>query len=207
MKKTLLALSATLIFCQIAQAAPCSINIPQDDLAQACKQTKQYHIQNGCEEKTTCHDKNELKSKKHYSQNECFFDNQFLEMKKVLCLNPQQEACIDNIYARYKNQMQIFYNQARSKQKCLCEAINNCADKSVIRQYKRDLKDLRKETKEQYKCFTKEIKQQLCKDQVKSLNKFNRQEKSKMKKLGKYCIKPVFPCSAPCEVKKSCGCD
>lgn len=198
MKKTLfLALSATII-CNCAYSAPCSINVPINKCDNGCKQ---YNIEQQCKKDVV----EPCKEREFKDQNKCFFDKKFKEMKKILCLNPQQETNIDCIYDRYKNQMEILHNKMKHERECLCKMINTCADNATIRAHKRELKDIERDVKAQYKSFCKEIKEQLCKDQVKTLNRYHRQEKSKMRKLGKYCLVPKFPCDCGCNIPK-CNC-
>lgn len=206
MKKTLLALAATVLICNCTLAAPCSINVPCET-KNSCKQDcKQYHVPKGCsEEKCEAPCKQSMSENTAKSDNECFFDNQFAQMKKSLCLSPQQESAVDCIYDKYKNQMQILHDQAKCRQEKLCQMINDCASNSEIREQKDELKDIREEAKDQYKCFSKEIKAQLCKDQIRCFNKFNRMEKKKMKQLVKYCMQPHFPCDCECKMYSACG--
>lgn len=209
MKKTLLLLAVTVFVCHSALAAPCSVPCDTNMAKAPCeKGCKQYNPPKGCEEKKCekpCEEKACEDSIKE--DNKCFFDNEFAKMKKVLCLSPQQDSAIDCIYDKYKNQMQILHDQAKCRQDKLCQMINQCVSNSEIREQKEELKEIRKDAKEQYKCFSKEIKAQLCKDQIKCFNRFNRAEKRKMKKLAKYCMVPHFPCDCECAVQKACGCN
>lgn len=209
MKKTLLLLAATVFVCHSALAAPCSVPCDTNKVKAPCeKGCKQYNPPKGCEEKKCekpCKEKACEDSIKE--DNKCFFDNEFAKMKKVLCLSPQQDSAVDCIYDKYKNQMQILHDQAKTRQDKLCQMINQCASNSEIREQKEELQEIRKDAKEQYKCFSKEIKAQLCKDQIKCFNRFNRAEKRKMKKLAKYCMVPHFPCDCECTIQKACGCN
>ena len=202
MKKTLLMLAITVFFANCTFAAPCDITKPYNT-KQDCQNCKQYNTPDGCEKK----DCNSCKKTTNTvaQDNECFFDNQFSQMKKILCLSPQQESAINCIYDKYKNQMQILHDQAQCRQEKLCKMINDCASNSDIRAQRDELKEIRDEAKEQYKCFSKEIKAQLCSDQVKCFKKFNRMEKKKMKKLIKYCMQPHFPCDCGCKMYSACG--
>lgn len=207
MKKTLLMLAATILICNCTFAAPCDITKPYKDKPDCQNNCKQYNVPKGCEDdkcETPC-DKSSCNDAKN--DNECFFDNQFAQMKKILCLSPQQNSAVDCIYDKYKNQMQILHDQAQCRQEKLCQMINDCASKSDIRAQKDELKDIRSEAKDQYKCFSKEIKAQLCKDQIKCFNKFHRAEKRKMKQLIKYCMQPHFPCDCGCKMYSACGCN
>lgn len=205
MKKTLLLLTATVFLCHSALAAPCSVPCDTNMAKAPCeKGCKQYNPPKGCDEKP-CEEK--MSENTVQEDNRCFFDNEFKKMKKVLCLSPQQDSAIDCIYDKYKNQMQILHDQAKCRQDKLCQMINQCASNSEIREQRDELKEIRKDAKEQYKCFSKEIKAQLCKDQIKCFNRFNRVEKKKMKKLAKYCMVPHFPCDCECTIQKACGCN
>ncbi len=209
MKKTLLLLAATVFVCHSALAAPCSVPCNTNKVKAPCeKGCKQYNPPKGCDEKK-CEKPCEKKACEDSikEDNKCFFDNEFAKMKKVLCLSPQQDSAVDCIYDKYKNQMQILHDQAKTRQDKLCQMINQCASNSEIREQKEELQEIRKDAKEQYKCFSKEIKAQLCKDQIKCFNRFNRAEKRKMKKLVKYCMVPHFPCDCECAVQKACGCN
>ena len=206
MKKTLLALALTVFISNCAFSAPCSINVPCDTKSSCKQECKQYHVPKGCDnENCDTTSKKSMTENTAKSNNECFFDNQFAQMKKVLCLSPQQDSAIDCIYDKYKNQMQILHDQAQCRQEKLCQLINNCASKSEINAQKDELKDIRDEAKAQYKCFSKEIKAQLCKDQIKCFNKYNRMEKKKMKQLVRYCMQPHFPCDCGCKMYSACG--
>ncbi len=207
MKKTLLMLAATVFICNCTFAAPCSVNVSCQTKSSCKQECKQYQVPKGCD-KEKCENQTEKAAQTNSIQedNKCFFDNEYKEMKKVLCLSPQQESAVECIYDKFKDQMQTLHMQASEKQKCLCSAINN-GDKCEMKTYKKELKEIRKEAKEQYKCFTDEVKAQLCKDQVKCLNRFNRAEKRKMKQLAKYCMTPHFPCDCGCKVYSACGCN
>lgn len=191
-----------------ATCGPCSVDKVKTPVP--CEQKCKKHEVPNCQQcaapkcETPCETKAETQAEK---DNKCFFDNQFKDMKKALCLSPQQEDSINGIYDRYKNQMQILHDQAKCRQEKLCKMINECADNASIKAQKEELKDIRDEAREQYKCFIKEVKEQLCKDQIKSFNKFNRQERSKMRKLAKYCMSPKFPCDCGCKVQSPCGCN
>ena len=208
MKKTLLMLAATVFLCHSAIATPCNVPCDTNKVTPCEKGCKQYNVPKGCEE-NKCETPCEKKTCKNTIEedNKCFFDNQFKQMKKVLCLSPQQESAVDCIYDKYKNQMQILHNQAECRQEKLCKMINDCASNSEIREQKNELKEIRNDAKEQYRCFSKEIKAQLCKDQIRCFNRFNRAEKRKMKKLAKYCLVPHFPCDCGCKIQKACGCN
>lgn len=207
MKKTLTILAVAIFLCHGAIAAPCSIECT----APCDKNCKQYNPPK-CEESKPytkpCNKPCEKSIGKNTicEDNKCFFDNQFKKMKKMLCLTPQQESAIDCIYDKYKNQMQIFHDQAQSRANKLCHMLNEeCLDNQAIKMHKNELKEIRKDAKEQYKCFAKEIKTQLCKDQKRTLNKYYKTEKKKMKKLAKYCFTPHFPCDCGCEIKRPCN--
>ena len=205
MKKTL-ALLAVAIFISQSAFAACPVNSPCETKKPCQEKCTQHNVAKGCENpkmEKTCKtpEKNTM-----YEDNKCFFDNEYKAMKKVLCLSPQQESAIDCIYDKFKNQMQIIHMQANEKQNYLCKAINN-GDKCNMKTYKKELKQIRKEAIEQYKCFTQEVKAQLCKDQIKCLNRFNRAEKRKMKQLAKYCTKPHFPCDCGSKMHSACGCN
>lgn len=208
MKKSLMLIAAVLMLSQASFAAcgPCNVN----PAGQPCQKCKQHDITK-CEcEKPKCETPCEKKAYEDSikKDNKCFFDNQFNEMKKVLCLSPQQESAIDCIYDKYKNQMQIFHDQAECRARKLCQMLNeDCIDNDAVKEQKDELKEIRDEAKEQYKCFEKEIKAELCKDQVKCLNKYNKAEKKKMKKFAKYCLVPHFPCDCGCKMHRACGCD
>lgn len=201
-------MAAIAMLAQTSIAAPCDVN-KVNNCNTPCQKCKQHDVPKcecdkpKCEtpcEKKACEDQIE-------KDNKCFFDNQFAQMKKVLCLSPQQDQAVNCIYDRYKNQMQILHDQAAARQAKLCKLINECADDSCIKEQKEELKEIRNEAKEQYKCFVNEVKEQLCKDQEKCFNKFNRQEKKKMKKLAKYCMTPKFPCNCGCNTGCGCGCN
>lgn len=205
MKKTLLMLAATIFICNCTLAAPCDITKPYKNKPDCPNNCKQYSAPTGCEDDMYEARSDKTSYNRAKSNTECFFDNQFAQMKKLLCLSQQQNTAIDCIYDKYKNQMQILHDQAQCRQEKLCHMINNCASNSEIRAQKNELNDIKDEAKEQYKCFSKEIKAQLCRDQIKCFNKFNRMEKKKMKKLAKYCMQPHFPCDCGCKMYSACG--
>ncbi len=138
--------------------------------------------------------------------NECYFDNLFKDMKEAMCLTSQQESSIDSIYDNYKPEMQDVHEKIRDKRSELCTMISSNPENCIIDKQKDELKELKREAKDQYRALCDDIEEQLCKDQIKKLHKFNSKEFSKMRKLAKYCMVPHFPCDTGCKMQSSCAC-
>ena len=118
-------------------------------------------------------------------------------MKTTLCLSQKQETCIDNIYKNFKHDMENQHSKYTKTKNNLLEMIE--CDNECYKDQKRILKNIAKESKEKCKDFKDEIKQQLCKDQIKKFNKFQRCERKKMKKLIKYGKIVKLPCVDCCK--------
>jgi len=149
--------------------------------------------QNACKENQTTCSKCEIEDDDEYfTYNLCYFDKQFRNMKRELCLTRRQEKYIDNIYKNFKYDMEnLFFKYQNERNKLLANFECNCINK---KENKRKLKEYKKEAKEKYKDFKEEIKEQLCKKQLSQFRKFQREEKRKISKIKKYCIVYKFPC-------------
>ncbi len=201
MKKLLFSFLAFTVFSSISFAAPCSVEkCSKSDCAKApatsCEKA------NPCEEKTTscdettC-DKCNVEDDEYCVYNQCFFDKQYKKMKKELCLTKKQEACIDNIYKSFKTDMEAQHAKYRiEKDKLLnmIECNNDCwKDQAKV------LKEMKRDAKEKCKQFRDDVKEQLCKNQYSAFRKFQRCERSKMRKLIKYAKVYKFPCTDCCK--------
>ena len=195
MKKLLLTFLAFTVFSSISLAAPCSVDkCSKSDCTKApasgCEKA------NPCDENSTC-DKCSVDDDEYCVYNQCFFDKQYKKMKKELCLTKKQEACIDNIYRSFKTDMEAChakYRTEKDKLLTMIECNNDCwKDQAKV------LKEMKKEAKEKCKQFRDDVKEQLCKNQYSAFRKFQRCEKSKMKKLAKYAKVYKFPCTDCCK--------
>lgn len=159
---------------------PCSKNIE-------CEKT----LPPTCEE-----NKCNIEDDEYCTYNECFFDKKFKNMKKALCLTQNQECIIDGLYKDFKADMENYHAKYRTIKNEILEAIecNECYSENV-----ETLKDLKKDVKERCKCFKKDVKNQLCKDQYSDYRKYQREQKKKMKKIAKYGKIYKLPCVNCCK--------
>lgn len=186
MKKILLSLFSLILLTGFSFAAcPCRDN---------CNCEKKNCEREKCAK--TC-DKCSIDDDEYCIFNQCWLDKHYRKMKIALCLSQKQENCIDNIYKNFKADMEnqhMKYIKAKNNLLKTIECNNNCT-----KEQKRILKSIKKETREKIRDFEDEIKQQLCKDQIRKFNKFQRCEKRKMKKLVKYGKVIKLPCVDCCK--------
>lgn len=184
-------------------------NLPQNC---SCKNTKEGQNENiknysknenfeqkNCKvnEKPNCKCEDDIEDDEYCVYNQCFFDKQYRQMKRFLCLTKRQENCIDNIYRNFKIDMEGMCEKYKCEKNKLLEIIE--CDKSCFRKQKNILKEIKYETKEKIKDYRNDIYDQLCKNQRKDFKKFQRYEMRKIKKLAKYCKVYKFPCVNCCK--------
>ena len=140
------------------------------------------------EQKTECDAKQNTCTKCHTEDdeycvyNQCWFDKHYRKMKIALCLSQKQENCIDNIYKNFKSDMENQHAKYTKEKNKLLEIIE--CNRDCFKEQRKTLKYITKETKEKCQDFHDEIKQQLCKDQIKKFNKFK--SLLNMEKLSNY---------------------
>ncbi len=138
-------------------------------------------------------------------ENTCFFDNQYVKLKKALCLDSSQIRRIDCYYGDFKDKMLDLKHEMNIEQKQLCAMIERCASSDAIRDKKRAIKEIKKCMKTEYKAFKDNVNSELTSEQRREFRKFNRAETRKMRKLAKNCSVFRFPCAgeecfwAPCK--------
>jgi len=179
MKKILLSLMALNLFINLSFAT-CPLE----------QKTECDAKQNTC---TKCHTEDD----EYCVYNQCWLDKHYRKMKIALCLSQKQENCIDNIYKNFKSDMENQHAKYTKEKNKLLEIIE--CNRDCFKEQRKTLKYIAKETKEKCQDFHDEIKQQLCKDQLKKFNKFKRCEKRKLKKLVKYGKIVKLPCVDCCK--------
>ena len=203
MKKILLSLGMFLFVCSVSSASD-NFNNEKNIFPIGCKCKeecqkqceKDQKVDSNCEKKDIEESKSacsidEIDDDEYAVYNQCFFDRQYREMKKTLCLTRRQENCIDKMYKDFKNDMELLYSKYCVEKDKLLYAIE-CED--CYRQNISNLKEMKKEAKEHWYDFRDEIEELLCKSQRYEFKKFQREEKRKIKKLAKYCVVYKFPC-------------
>ena len=145
-----------------------------------------------CENEQTNFNIKEIEDDEYFSYNLCFFDKQYRNMKRSLCLTRRQEECIDELYRNFKFDMENLHFKYQNEKDCLLKAIEcNCrCNKNNIS----NLKEIKKEAKEKTKDFKNDIEEHLCKNQKRDFKKFQKHEKRKLKKIAKYSKVYKFPC-------------
>ncbi len=203
MKKIILFFGIVVFFCSVS-SANCSCNIEENIVPVGCpiQEKVQAQSQNNEKNNSSCENKNNQENKstcacdeidddEYAVYNQCFFDREYRDMKKVLCLTRRQENCIDKMYKDFKNDMELLYSKYCTEKDKLLYAIE-CDD--CYRENATNLREMRREAKAHWLDFRDEIDELLCKSQKSDFKKFQRQEKKKIKKLAKYCMVYKFPC-------------
>lgn len=203
MKKIILSFGIVVFFCSVS-SANCSCNIEENIVPVGCpiQEKVQAQSQNNEKNNSSCENKNNQENKstcacdeidddEYAVYNQCFFDREYRDMKKVLCLTRRQENCIDKMYKDFKNDMELLYSKYCTEKDKLLYAIE-CDD--CYRENATNLREMRREAKAHWLDFRDEIDELLCKSQKSDFKKFQRQEKKKIKKLAKYCMVYKFPC-------------
>ena len=204
MKKALLFFSALIMLCSVSWGTNCEIN-QKNNLSDnyGCKNNCQttnkedncknlQDKQENCQkDKSPCCDE-EIDDDEYFTYNQCFFDKRFRKMKRILCLTSRQEKCADTLYHTFKLDMEKLHEKYQKERDCLLKVYECCCGSD--KEHKSNLKEIKKETKERCKEFREDIKELLCKNQLKDFRKFQRCEKRKMKKIAKYSKIYKFPC-------------
>jgi len=169
----------------------------------SCKKEQNECKDSFCEEnvekyKKTC-DKCEIEDDEYCVYNQCYFDKHYRKMKKYLCLTPEQEECIDNLYKSFKIDMEALYLKNQNSKNKLLNLIE-CEHK-CYKEQKRIVQDLKDEFKAKLSDYNDEVKQSLRKEQKTRYSKFIRYEKRKMKKIIKYSAIYKLPCVDCCKLK------
>lgn len=204
MKKALLVFSALIMLCSVSWGNCDKIN-QKDNLSNDCRcknnceaKNKENNCENLQDKQKNCQkDKSpccleEIEDDEYFTYNQCFFDKRYRKMKRTLCLTNRQEKCADNIYHTFKLDMEKLYEKYKCERDNLLKVYECCCGSE--KEFKRNLKEIKRETKECCADFRAEIKELLCKNQLKDFRKFQRCEKRKMKKIAKYSKIYKFPC-------------
>ncbi len=188
--------------CQKPKCAPQN-NCPKNDCAEAKCKAPCDVPKADC---APCKNKDDGKICKELDKaNECFFDNQYVKLKKALCLDGSQVRRIDCYYGDFKDKMLDLKHEKNIEQKQLCAMIEKCSSNDAIRDKKKAIKEIKKCMKTEYKAFKDNVNSELTSDQKREFRKFNRAEGRKMRKLAKNCSVFRFPCAgedcfwAPCK--------
>ena len=161
-----------------------------------CKKESSSNEQKHCKESKNSCNSLEIDDDEYFVYNQCFFDKQYRNLKRTLCLTKRQEECIDSLYKNFKADMDNIHSRYRSSREDLLIAMDsNC---SSLKEKKHRLREIKREAKEKTKDFKEEIKEYLCKKQISEFKHFQKIEKRKIKKLAKYCTVYKFPCSGCC---------
>ena len=170
MKKALLTIVGLLLLTSVSSAncSSCNQKMPE-------KSPCEKHSQCNCDKKTdSCKEdtiyKNDKKCDKCLEEddeyciyNECYFDKHYRKMKKELCLTRNQENCIDELYKKFKADMEVLQTKYRIQKNKVLENIeceNECAKDDI-----NDLKDIKRDIKETISDYSKDVKKHLCKNQ------------------------------------------
>lgn len=204
MKKKLFLFAVLMFFCSVSFASDCenSKNMHTSSDCECKKECEKRLEKNSCNEKDSCkedqerYDKFEIDDDEYFTYNQCFFDKRYRNMKRNLCLTRRQENCIDSVYKNFKADMENLYCKYRNQRDNFLRTIE-CNNKDCF-EYKKGLKELKKEAKEKYKDFREEIEEHLCKNQKSDFRKYQRKEKRKFKKIAKYSKVYKFPCINCC---------
>lgn len=203
MKKALVLIGALLFFCSVSSANNCesckkmlsTSNCRCENEHQNENEKENQNIEQSIpkKEKRTCQNCEIEEDDEYFTYNQCYFDKEFRKMKRMLCLTQRQEKCIDKIYLNFKTDIEKLHENFKNKrEKLICAYENNCKSQKEL---KNELKEHKSEAKEKYKVFNDDIKEHLCKKQLKDFKKFQKEEKRKFNKLKKYCVVYKFPCS------------
>ena len=209
MKKTLFLFGILMFFCSVSwannyedsekmsTASVAGYEKQYEKENKKSKETSSSDKQNNCKkDQTTCKEW-QIDDDEYFTHNQCFFDKQFREMKKRLCLTRRQENSIDKLYLNFKADMENLYFKYQKERDCFLKNLEcNCVCK---KENKQNLKEYKKEAKEKYADFKCEIKELLCKKQRKEFKTFQKEEKRKIGKIKKYCIIYKFPCEKCCQ--------
>lgn len=186
-------------------SADCSSNCQKMYRNSTCEKSSQCTCDkktDSCEEnsiykddKKRC-DKCMIDDDEYCVYNECYFDKHYRKMKRELCLTRNQENCIDEIYKKFKSDMEVLHTKYRVQKNRLLEMIeceNDCYKDEI-----NNLKDIKRDVKELLADYSKDVKEQLCKNQYSDYRRFKREEKRKMKKIIKYGAVYKLPCVDCC---------
>jgi len=211
MKKRLFILTVMTFFCFVS-SANCNENFKEVSSDCSCKSGEQSQKEDNknCNKSediqkkdyknnkiSECSCEDELEDDEYCTYNQCFFDKQYRNMKRILCLTRRQENCIDNYYRNFKSDMEKLCDDYKNEKNKLLKIIE--CNEGCYKEQKRNLKEIKSEAKEKIKDFREDIKDQLCKSQRNDFRKFQREEKRKVKKLMKYCKVYKFPCVSCCD--------
>ena len=196
MKKLLFSFLALSLLTSISFAACDECKMPKTPDCKCEKQLKECSPcdKNPCETKKV--DKCDIDDDEYCTYNQCYFDKQFIKLKKALCLTAQQETCIDTLYKNFKADMEVYHSRYRAQKNKVLEMIE--CDNDCYKEEASVLKEIKKDVKERCKTFRNDVKELLCKDQYGYLRTFQRQEKRKMKKIFKYSTVHKLPCCDCC---------
>jgi len=186
-----------LSFSLILSCAYADCNSCKNTVAPNCKNEKQecQNVEQSCE-KNDCF----IEDDEYCTYNQCYFDKRYRNLKTTLCLTSKQETCMDTLYKSFKSDMEILHSRYKNQKNKILEAIecqNDC-----YKEYADELKEIKKDMKERCKTFDSDIKELLCKKQIKKYKKFKNEEKKKMKKINKYSAIHKFPC---CRTMDKCA--
>ena len=91
--------------------------------------------------------------------------------------------------------MEIYHSKYTKAKNCLLEKIACADDCTSYKDELETLKGIKQDIKDRCICFDKDVKAQLCKNQMRDYRKFKRAEKRIMKKIIKYGKIYKFPCT------------
>lgn len=194
-----------MFFCSVSWANSCKSceKMPSCNVLESksgCEETNKKDspcAQNDYKNDEKCCQDSQIDDDEYFTYNLCFFDRQYRNLKRRLCLTKRQEKLIDNIYRNFKADMENLYFKYQNKRDCLLANLDCGCSKN--KENKRELKEYKKEAKEKYSDFCYEIKELLCKNQRKEFRLFQKEEKRKIAKIRKYCIIYKFPCEKCCQ--------
>ena len=124
--------------------------------------------------------------------NQCYFDRQYRALKDSLKLSSNQENDLDNIYLNFKGDLEI---QCDKYIKCKNMLLDSIArNEKHLKQEKNNVRYVKRDINEKYKNYLSDSRNVLNKKQKRTFNKFNRQEKRKIRQIRKYGAIYKYPC-------------
>ena len=142
----------------------------------------------------TCNDdKYCLDDDEYCVYNECYFDKNYRNLKKQLCLSITQENDLDSLYRQLKSDFEYLYSGYKTHKNHVLDKIA-CNNQLYMDEVFK-LSDIKHEMKSRINKFKKDVLFILNGKQIKVFKCVLKNEKYKMKKILKYGAIYKFPCT------------
>lgn len=92
-------------------------------------------------------------------------------LAKCINLSSSQLCNAHKIHEKYEQEVYSYNDRIQCEKQKLCEMEKTCTNKSDIRKQKRNIKNYENEKKKICKCYEKQFKATLSKDQIRQYNK------------------------------------